>query len=412
MKLFLVAFLVSLTVFQNEAQAKYDPKSSSKNKKTMPYQPQNKHKSKVNNYYKPFTQHKIQPKYYPKPIYKHKSIFPNYYKVTPFRHRTILFFPFYNFMTPQFLIIPNQEQVIINSYNFNSIEKNEVFNNDKNALLFASASPNNKDLAIATNNGNIQIWDTKNKKPIKIIDSHKFVVNTVTYSSDGNYLASGSMDKTVKIFETATYKEIKNFTFPEIISSIAYSPDGKYLSVACDDNSVSIFNTKDFSLKTKIEKPFFYISSTVFSKDSKYLAIGSHGEKIYLFDTDNFDVKAEIKHEQKSVKSLVFANNNDSFFTGGEDGTIKEWRVKDGKNLRTLSNHSNMILSLDINEKNSILVAGSSFEQEYIYFWDLNTSTVIRKLKSNNKDINCLIFSKDKPNLFILDGGGSLTFTN
>lgn len=63
-------------------------------------------------------------------------------------------------------------------------------------------------------------------------------------------------------------------------------------------------------------------------------------------------------------------------------------------------------------KKNSILVAGSSFEQEYIDFWDLKSSKIIKKLNSNNKDINSLVFSNNEDKLFILDGGGSLTFTD
>lgn len=429
MKRFLVIFLVSLGLIQTQVEAKYNPKDDPRNKpkqqapstpapklmkpsnknhyKPVPYQPQFNH-----NYNKPVYKNHFKIIPYKAPIYRNKVIIQKYYKPLPFIHREIIFFPFYGFRhySPQLLLFPYSEQVIVNSY---TIEKKEVFSNEKNALLSASISPDSKNIAIATTNGNIQIWETKNKKLLSLIDDHKFVVNTVSYSSNGDFLASGSMDKTVRIFETKNYTEIKHITFPEIVSSIAYSPDGKYLAVSCDDNTVSIINARDFSLRAKIEKTFFYISSTIFSNDGKYLAIGSHGDKIYLFDSSNFEVKIEIKHEQNAVKSMVFSNDSNSFFSGGEDGTIKEWRVKDGKNLRTLTNHNNMILSLAINEKDSILVAGSSFEQEYIDFWDLKTSKVIKKLNSNNKDINSLVFSKNDETLFILDGGGSLlTFTD
>lgn len=369
MRRFLVIFLLSLGLIQTQVEAKYNPKDDPRNKpkqqapstpapklmkpanknknhyKPVPYQPQFNH-----NYNKPVYKNHFKMVPYKTPIYRNKVIIQKYYKPIPFIHREIIFFPFYGFRhySPQLFLFPYPEQVIVNTYN---VEKKEVFTNEKNALLASSISPDSKNLAVATTNGNIQIWDTKNQKCLKVIDEHKFVVNSVSYSSNGSFLASASMDKTVRIFETENYTEIKKITFPEIVSSIAYSPDGKYLAVSCDDNSVSIFNTRDFSLKTQIEKPFFYISSTIFSKDSKYLAIGSHGEKIYLFDTDTFEMKAEIKHNQTAVKSLIFSNNNDSFFSGGEDGTIKEWRVKDGKNLRTLSDHNNMILSLAINEK-------------------------------------------------------------
>jgi len=60
---------------------------------------------------------------------------------------------------------------------------------------------------------------------------HEGPVWCVTFSPDGKTLASGSLDKTVRLWETATGKELHNLKGHEgWVNSVAFSPDGKTLA--------------------------------------------------------------------------------------------------------------------------------------------------------------------------------------
>ncbi len=64
----------------------------------------------------------------------------------------------------------------------------------------------------------------------------------MVYSPDGRYLASGSSDKTIKIWEVATGQELRTLTgHSEGVLSVAYSPDGRYLASGIGDGAIKIW---------------------------------------------------------------------------------------------------------------------------------------------------------------------------
>ncbi|MCA2629079.1 MULTISPECIES: serine/threonine-protein kinase, partial [unclassified Microcystis] len=138
----------------------------------------------------------------------------------------------------------------------------------------------------------------------KTLTGHSETVFSVAYSPDGRYLASGSKDKTIKIWEVATGKGLRTLTgHSGVVLSVAYSPDGRYLASGSQDKTIKIWEVATGKVRT-LTGHYMTFWSVAYSPDGRYLASGS-GDK-----------------------------------------TIKIWEVETGKELRTLTGHSIGVLSV------------------------------------------------------------------
>ncbi|MBK9782306.1 MAG: hypothetical protein IPP55_20115 [Anaerolineales bacterium] len=76
--------------------------------------------------------------------------------------------------------------------------------------------------------GSAQVWDANTGKEIAHM-IHEGWVRAIAFSPNGNYIVSGSEDKTARVWETSTGREIARMTYDDWVSSVGFSPDGKML---------------------------------------------------------------------------------------------------------------------------------------------------------------------------------------
>ena len=76
-----------------------------------------------------------------------------------------------------------------------------------------------------------------------ILEQHQDYVWSVSFSPDGKTLATGSVDKTVKLWEVASGREIKTLKGHQaVVWSVSFSPDGKTLATGSSDRTVKLWN--------------------------------------------------------------------------------------------------------------------------------------------------------------------------
>ncbi len=110
------------------------------------------------------------------------------------------------------------------------------------ALAFARTRPW---IAVGSGSGTLKLWNYKERKVIKTFTGHKARINQAEFSPDDKLLASGSLDNSIKVWNTANFNEqsIDLKDHNSWVWSLSFSPDGKQLVAGCIDNLIRIWPT-------------------------------------------------------------------------------------------------------------------------------------------------------------------------
>ena len=113
------------------------------------------------------------------------------------------------------------------------------------AVRSVSFSPDRKYIASGSADDTVKLWEVDSGKEIRTFTGHTDDVRSVSFSPDGKYIASGSYDKTVKLWEVDSGKEIRTFSGRiGVVSSVSFSPDGKYIASGSSDGTVKLWNVE------------------------------------------------------------------------------------------------------------------------------------------------------------------------
>ncbi|MDM3846362.1 MAG: hypothetical protein PT116_15270 [Aphanizomenon gracile PMC638.10] len=226
----------------------------------------------------------------------------------------------------------------------------------------------------------------------KTLNGHSDLVRSVAYSPDGQTLASGSGDKTIKLWDVKTGNLLQTLTgHSDLVLSVAYSPDGQTLASEGDD--IKLWNVKTGKLLQTLEGHSSSVWSVAYSPDGQTLASGSKDNTIKLWNVKTGNLLQTLKGHSHWVNSVAYSPDSQTLASGSLDKTIKLWNVKTGELLQTLEGHSNWVISVAYSPDGQTLASGS--KDNTIKLWNVKTGNLLQTLTGHSDLVLSVAYSPD-----------------
>jgi WD40 repeat protein len=255
-------------------------------------------------------------------------------------------------------------------------------------------NPNRNLIASGSRDKTIRIWNLKEKQEEYSLIGHTDSVSSVAFSPNGKYLASSSDDSTIKLWDlTNRIEEYSLIGHSNIVHSIVFSFNGNYLFSGSKDKTIKIWD-----LAGRKEEYSFNNNSEVFtiavSLDGNYLAAGSQDKTVKVWNLllENREECSFTGHSDL-VCSVSFHPNGKYLASGSYDKTIKIWNILEKKENSSLSGHTSYVYTIAFNPNGNYLASGS--EDRTIKIWNLKESQEEYSLIGHGLGIRSVSFSSD-----------------
>ncbi|WP_395649402.1 TIR domain-containing protein [Planktothrix agardhii] len=276
----------------------------------------------------------------------------------------------------------------------NWVKEQNRWQGHTDAIQTISFSPDGETLATGGYDNKVKLWD-RNNQFTQELKGHDRAVMSVSFNKNSDLLATASLDQTVRLWgkKEEKWEEIlpplENNTS---IFSVSINPNDDLIATGNEDGTVKLWKPD------KTRKPIQILRghtnsvySVSFSPDGQTLATASVDKTIILWKRTpkEWVNQKTLTNHQDEVYSVTFSPNGKILASADGTGVIKLWKP-DGTFMRDCMGHINKVLALSFSPDSQTLA--SAGRDNTIKVWDLKCQ-ILNTIKAHESQINSLSFN-------------------
>jgi WD40 repeat protein/tetratricopeptide (TPR) repeat protein len=191
--------------------------------------------------------------------------------------------------------------------------------------------------SIGAASGPVKVYDIVTRRTIRLLSGHEQACNSVVFSADGSWMASGSYDGTARIWDTSTWETLHVLPNPDPptprgggrVLDVAFSPAADLLAMASHEGNVHVWHAATGKPVVTLKGPVNGVGRVAFSPDGRTLAAGSLDQTVRLWNVATW---REVLRLEPGVSpmplSLAFSPDGTQLLAGGAPAML--WSTRPG----------------------------------------------------------------------------------
>jgi WD40 repeat protein/tRNA A-37 threonylcarbamoyl transferase component Bud32 len=257
----------------------------------------------------------------------------------------------------------------------------------------AFSSRDGRIIAAATADNTVRGWFTKSGIPAFALCGHRGEVTAVACSSDGACLASGSLDRTVKLWDLSRRDDDLTLRASEGYTSVAFSPASAYLASAPRDNALLIWDITTGKMVSRMRSLPESVNGLAFSGDGVQLACAGSDGMVRIREVPSGRETLWVHGHSGSVHAVAFHPDGGRLASAGDDGTVRLWEVPSGVELLRLPGHDGAVHAVAFSPDGGRLA--SAGKDGVVRMWDAGTGQELLALSDHDGGVYALAFNAD-----------------
>jgi WD40 repeat protein len=225
------------------------------------------------------------------------------------------------------------------------------------------------------------------------LEGHGDRVRCLAFSLNGEMLATGSLDETVRLWRLPDGYPLLTVEMPQDrpgslswVVDLALSPDGEILAVALFDNTVRLFRVDDGQLLHTLDREHYWSTRLAFSPDGALLVTAGQKDPVQLWRVADGQRLGDLDEHGRPVLSLVF-QDPETLLTTTDDNVVRTWDISgcatgaDGQALVPSEGCGTLLRTLDEGQHSVSNVAFGPGGARWVTF---NQTNVLRMWRASD----------------------------
>lgn len=220
-------------------------------------------------------------------------------------------------------------------------------------------------------------------------------VNSVAWSADGSLALSGG-DKTVKLWDTASGREIRTFYggHAGFVASVAFSPDERHLLSCGTEGRIVLWDRASGEKLRELPGHAKGCFRALFSPDGRTIASGGMDAVIRLWDASSGEQTAQLSGHTATVRGLAYTPDGRHLVSASWDKTVRLWDVAAGRELRSFTGHTAGVGAVAVSADGRHLLSAGG-KDGTVRYWELASGRELAVLRGHSGEVTSVAFSKD-----------------
>lgn len=235
-------------------------------------------------------------------------------------------------------------------------------------------SPDGKYIASGSFDGIVQVWSATNESEVITYRRHSGVVHTVAWSPDSSRIAYAGLDEVVRVFNPTISREADTATYQghsRAVKSMAWSPNGTLIVSGSEDKTARIWDTTSKSRVVTYQGHSGSVNAVLWLPNGQYIASASNDGTVQVWDARTSRSTFTYHDHYGWVGAIACSTDGRVIASGGLDAIVQVWDAITGASISSYRGHSGSVYALTW-LPDSTLIASSSLDGT-VQVWNATT---------------------------------------
>jgi WD40 repeat protein len=232
----------------------------------------------------------------------------------------------------------------------------------------------------------VKVWDLDTGRELRSLEGHADGVEGVAITGEGRLVVSASSDGTLKVWDPDTGRVVRTLKgHSGAVRGVGVTADGRRAVSASNDRTLKVWDLKTGRVLHSLEGHADGVEDVAITPDGKRAVSASRDKTVMVWNPETGRALRTLTGHTDMVRRVAITRDGQRAVSASQDRTLRVWDLETGRTLQILRGHTGSVLGVALPMDASRAISASV--DNTLKVWDLGSGLLVRTLEGNSTSV-------------------------